>query len=652
VFVRRRSAVAVAALTVTAAMTAAITMATTGPAAAVQTAQTSIVSADPVNWTPHVLDGRVKAIVQTGNTIILGGSFTKVSSADGKTTYNRNNLVAFNATTGAVSTTFVPNPDGEVASLVVAPDGTAVFAGGYFDNVKSKPAKSLAKINLSDGSLKSGFTAPTLTGRVKDMKLAGSRLWIGGNFTHVAGKAQRALATLNATTGAYDSYNKVVIDGAYNNAAEQVLKFDISPNGQRLIAIGNFSTVDGQSRPQLAMLDLSGTSAKVANWQSDFYATQCAASYDTYMHDLDISPDGKFFVVTTTGAWRGNQGPCDTTSRFEVGSTGSGIKPSWTNYSGGDTMYAVAITGVSVYIGGHFRWQNNPNTLDGDSPGAGAISREGIAALDPANGLPLRWNPGRTKGVGVFDLLATSKGLWVGSDTDRIGNSEYHARVAFMPLSGGSTVPQLAVGTLPGDVHLQPTTSSAAPVKRSFNGTSVGSTTTVPAGDINWNGLRGRTMLGNRMYYGWSNGSFLTRTFNGTSYGTGITIATSDTLTVDTAFHNDLKNATGMFFSSGRLYYTVSGQSSLYYRYFTPESGVVGATRFTANDQGGEVSFSQAQGVFLANGKLYYADSSSGNLVRVDFSGGKPVSGTSTIVSGPKKDGNDWRTRGSYVFPQ
>ncbi|GAB3428847.1 hypothetical protein GCM10027569_73000 [Flindersiella endophytica] len=632
-------------------MTAAITMATSGPAVAVQTAQTSIVSADPVGWTPHVLDGRVKAIVQTGDTIILGGSFTKVSSADGKTTYNRNNMVAFNASTGAVSTTFVPNPDGEVSSLVVAPDGTSLFVGGFFNNVAGKASKSLAKVNLSDGKLKSGFTAPALTGRVKDMRLAGGRLWIAGTFTHVAGNyAQPGLATLNATSGAFDGYNRVKFAAPYNNATMQVLKIDVSPNGQRLVAIGNFSTVDGQSRPQLAMLDLSGTSAKVANWQSDFYSTQCAAAYDTYMHDVDISPDGKYFVVTTTGAWRGNQGPCDTTSRFEVGSTGTGLKPSWTSYSGGDTMYAIAITGPAVYIGGHFRWQNNPNTLDGDSPGAGAIGREGIAALDPANGLPLRWNPGRTKGVGVFDLLATSKGLWVGSDTDRIGNSEYHARIAFMPLSGGSSVPQLAVGTLPGDVHLQPTTSGAAPIKRSFNGTSVGTTSTVPTGGINWNGQRGATMLGNRMYYGWSNGSFITRTFNGTSYGTGTTIATSDALTTDTAFHTDLASATGMFFYSGRLYYTVSGRSSLYYRYFTPESGAVGATRFTADASG--VSFSQAQGVFLANSKLYYADSSSGNLVRVDFSGGKPVSNTSAIVSGPKTDGNDWRTRGSYVFPQ
>lgn len=651
-FVRRRSAVAAAALIVTTAVTAAVTVATTGPANAVQTPQTSIVSANPVNWTPHVLDGRVKAIVQAGDTIILGGSFTKVSSADGRTTYNRNNMVAFSASTGAVSTSFVPNPDGEVASLLVAPDGTSVFAGGYFNNVKGKPAKSLAKINLSDGSLKAGFTTPAITGRVKDMRLAGNRLWIAGNFTHVAGNAQLGLATLNPGTGAFDRYNRLVFSDPYNNAAAQVLKIDVSPNGQRLIAIGNFSKVDGQSRPQLVMLDISGTAARLANWQSDFYAPRCAAAYDSYMHDLDISPDGKYFVVTTTGAWRGNQGPCDTTSRFEVGSTGTGIKPSWINYSGGDTMYAVAITGPAVYIGGHFRWQNNPNTLDGDSPGAGAIGREGIAALDPANGLPLRWNPGRTKGVGVFDLLATSKGLWVGSDTDRIGNSEYHARIAFMPLSGGSTVPQLAVGTLPGDVHIQPTTSGAAPIRRGFNGTSVSSTTNLPSGGINWNGLRGRTMLGNRMYYGWSNGSFIMRTFNGSTYGAGSTITTSDLLKVDTAFHNDLKNATGMFFSSGRLYYTVNGQSSLYYRYFTPESGAVGATRFTASDLSTGVSFANAQGVFLAGGKLYYADSANGNLVRVDFSGGKPVGGTDVVVSGPKSDGNDWRTRGSYVFPQ
>ncbi len=122
-------------------------------ASAVQTPQPRVVSADPAGYTPHVLDGQVKSIVQVGSTILLGGAFTQVSSADGNTVYNRANIVAFNATTGAVSTTFNPQIDGEVTTLLVAPDGASVYAGGFFNTVNGTPSKSLAKISLATGQL-------------------------------------------------------------------------------------------------------------------------------------------------------------------------------------------------------------------------------------------------------------------------------------------------------------------------------------------------------------------------------------------------------------------------------------------------------------------------------------------------------------------
>jgi hypothetical protein len=40
------------------------------------------VSADPANWTPHVLDGKLDAIVVVGHKVVAGGLFTKVATAD------------------------------------------------------------------------------------------------------------------------------------------------------------------------------------------------------------------------------------------------------------------------------------------------------------------------------------------------------------------------------------------------------------------------------------------------------------------------------------------------------------------------------------------------------------------------------------------
>ncbi|NED52268.1 hypothetical protein G3I24_15390, partial [Micromonospora aurantiaca] len=81
-------------------------------------AQAKVVSANPVNNTPHVLDGTVRAITVVGNTVIVGGNFEQVREAgSGKKAVKRHNLFAYDIRTGKISTAFTPKVDGTVHAL-------------------------------------------------------------------------------------------------------------------------------------------------------------------------------------------------------------------------------------------------------------------------------------------------------------------------------------------------------------------------------------------------------------------------------------------------------------------------------------------------------------------------------------------------------
>ena len=94
---------------------------------------------------------------------------------------------------------------------------------------------------------------------------------------------------------------------------------DISPDGSKLVAIGNFTKVNGLDRYQIAVLDLTTSPVSVADWQTNRYGDGCSRSFQSYMRDIDISPDGSYFAVATTGAYASPTAPylCDTVARWE-----------------------------------------------------------------------------------------------------------------------------------------------------------------------------------------------------------------------------------------------------------------------------------------------------------------------------------------------
>ncbi|MGP9031765.1 PKD domain-containing protein [Glutamicibacter mysorens] len=411
----------------------------------------AVVSSTPASTTPHVLDGIVFSVAEVGDMIVLGGSFTQVQAAGGGAVLTRNRLVAFNKNTGAISNSFAPNFNSTVRSVVAAADGNSVYVGGQFGSLNGAGVPKVVKLNLSNGSRIAQFNTGTIDAVVHDLKLLGNRLFIGGEFTAVRGQARSALAEVNATTGALSDNTNVAIAGTHNGGTTFVHKFDISPNGEKLVATGNFTSIDDEPRVQVGMLDISDTTVSVADWHTSRWEPACYSVFAYYLNDLDWSPDSSYFVLSSMGGY--GSGPptlCDTISRWDVEDTGSNVNPVWVDYTGGDSVYAVEATGDTVYFGGHMRWTNNP--FRADAAGQGAVEREGIGALSASNGMPIEWNPGRDRGRGVFDLLATEQGLWVGSDTDRIARYLYRGRIALFPLANGSQIPAAENVELPVDV--------------------------------------------------------------------------------------------------------------------------------------------------------------------------------------------------------
>jgi PKD repeat protein len=443
-----------------------------GAASAYGIVQPTLPSAVPGANTPNIANGVVDAITQVGSEIIVGGTFTSVT-APGTTTnpVTRNYLFGFDATTGAISTSFVPQLDqGPVEGLAPGPQPNTVYVAGSFNTVNGTKSKSVALLNTQTGQLVSGWAPSAVNGAGWTVKLAGGRLYLGGIFTTVGGAAHAGLVSLDPSTGKVQSYMQVQVAGHHNytgqpgqsNAPVGVHRMDISPDGSRLVAVGNFKTVDGVTHDQIMLVDLGATSADVdPNWNTSGYTATCASgAYDTYMRDVAFAPDGSYFAVAATGGGTfdqntdGTRALCDTVTRWTTTATGSDVQPVWIDYTGNDSFESIATSGTAIYLGGHERWVNN--SAGSDSPGEGSVPRPGLAAVNPANGLPYAWNPGRNpRGAGAYALLVTANGLYVGSDTTYIGNRKYYrGRIAYFPLAGGEDVSQPDPVTLPADVYM------------------------------------------------------------------------------------------------------------------------------------------------------------------------------------------------------
>ncbi|SCL73796.1 hypothetical protein GA0070608_6110 [Micromonospora peucetia] len=642
---------------VVAVVTAAVVLAVpTGTSAAVVPAPetATLVSANPADATPHARDGETRAFAQVGSTVYVGGSFTQIRQTASAAWTTQRYLFAYDRATGTISTSFLPVLDGAVNTLVAGPGGTLIV-GGTFKNVNGVSRKNLVALNPATGEIVDSWVGRSDGGTVRDLALHGNWLYVAGAFNWLNGTAHAGLGRLNATTGAIDPTFDVNATVGRHETTSYVWTIDVSPDGNTLVVGGNFKFVNDLPRNQMALVDLSGTPT-VRDWSTEKFVPPCAApaTFVHYVQDVKFGADSSWFVVGTNGGSGWPAAYCDALVRFETAAQGSGQLGTWVDYTGNDTITSVEVADNVIYLGGHFRWVNNPNASD--NAGNGAVDRLGIAAVTPATGMPVNWNPRRSGsasmpagtsnwGSSVPVLWRGTDGLYFGHNSDGMGN-EYHGRLGMFPLAGGRTItPKNPPTETTGNLYVG--TGAGELAKVPFDGTSLGTPATVSQPNYTAAGATWR--VGDRIY--WSH------TVAGTPTGSRIDISLFNGGAIgapwEASGYNDWFNPavmTGAFYLDGRLYYTRTGASGLYYRYFEIDGNYLGATEFTLPTTG--VTWSTVRGMAWVGGRVVYG-ATDGTLRSVPFDPtvAPAVNGTTATVV-PATAGVTWSTPSTFFSVQ
>lgn len=178
-------------------------------------------------------NGPVSALALSGNTLYVGGSFTRIGPVTGS-------FAALDRGTGSPGSAF-PKVDGEV--FAVASDGAGGwFVGGRFTHVGNQTRHNLAHV-LADGRVASWDTEPD--DGVYCLQVRHGIVYAGGYFTSIGGQARSYIAALDAETGRATDW-----DPSANSPVLALFATD-----DAVYASGYFTGIGGQVRSYLASLD-------------------------------------------------------------------------------------------------------------------------------------------------------------------------------------------------------------------------------------------------------------------------------------------------------------------------------------------------------------------------------------------------------------
>jgi hypothetical protein len=411
------------------AMAVAVALVAPGTAQAAPVA----VSADKMWQT----DARVDAALYSadGKTLYVAGVFTHlcpagqpVCNGTGGSDLAISYLAELDATTGNAITTWHPQPDGEVEALALGPNGT-LYVGGVFNHIGTQVHHKVAVLSAATGAPVASWN-PNVSAQVKTLALSpdASTVYLGGDFATVSGATRHELAALSTYTS--------------TKTTPTVLPWDPEPTGTTTVDKGVLipSTVNSLTvRPSDGQVYAGGVFTTIGGLPRNNVAALApatATSIGAGVAGFIMNPLLNYVVLDVTTTRDGStvfvngRGP----GGFVRGVDSTSGQQLWARHFDGDVQAAVA-TDTLVYVGGHFDNINVPGTSLLDV-------RHHAAALDTSTGATDPWNPTANSAFGVYGMAWSPGHVAAAGDFTKIQNLA-HAGIA--QFSGTDAIAPAAV---------------------------------------------------------------------------------------------------------------------------------------------------------------------------------------------------------------
>jgi hypothetical protein len=375
----------------------------------------------------------VRAIVQAGSLIWVGGVFDEIDGPGGGRVADASNLAAFDASSGLMATVHIPavtanQGQAEVYDMSLGPDGK-LYLAGHFDHLDGLARQGVAAIDPASGAVlpfapKAG-TPHTILASATAIYAGGTRLLA----FHLDGSRPRGyVPPLVETTG---SVRTEMTSPQFR---------DIAKLGSTIVAACQCDSLTDANGTHAvkAVVELDAATGALLNWvPTGLAASSPASGLSVIVHVFPGTTDPTVYLAA---------GGNDFTAAYDF-RTGA---RRWIEDTSGSSQSVIWYRNYLV-VGGHFDWTQapgGPKCGTNASPDHGCMYTPKLVAMDGSTGAILPdpsgrpWNPGiccRYNGVWALLRGADGTSLYVGGEFTEAGGS-WSCKRAWGPcLNGAST---------------------------------------------------------------------------------------------------------------------------------------------------------------------------------------------------------------------